>query len=76
MTKYEVFHCDRCSEEILVSEGGRKPTHIEISYGKDIEVYDLCEDCHSSLTFWLDCQKEIDAFIEDLARKQAEVPSQ
>jgi len=72
MTKYEVFHCDRCDKEILVSEGGKKPTHIEISYGKDIECYDLCEDCYSSLTFWLEDRKEIDAFIDELATRKEE----
>ena len=65
MTKYEVYECDRCGKEMRISPNS-KPHQVKLI--EDIDL-DLCEDCYSSLHYWIKHYKEFDKLSDEICAK-------
>ena len=69
MTKYEIWECDRCEEE-MKQRPEDKPHQLLVV--KDEITYDLCEDCFASFSYFLMYPKEFDALADKLCKKKVE----
>ena len=74
MTKWKIYSCDRCGEEMRFDEkSDSTPYHITIEVNEELEYEgDLCEDCYTTFCSFLKHVKEFDKLADKLWEKENE----